>query len=51
MIVRSYAEKQVMWHSVDYAVHLLEVSLNLLPQELVLEEEDLEEGAEVELRV
>lgn len=51
MIVRSNEEKQVMWHSVDYAVHLLEIPLNLLPQKLVLEDEDLEEGAEVDLRV
>lgn len=38
-------------HAVDDAVHLLEVPLNLLPQELVLEDEDLEEGAEVDLGV
>lgn len=38
-------------HAVDDAVHLLEVPLNLLPQELVLEDEDLEEGAEVYLGV
>lgn len=51
MVVRPDEEKQVVGHAVDDAVHLLEVPLNLLPQELVLEDEDLEEGAEVDLGV